>query len=124
MCARLLASCVSSVTVVVAYVMARRCMGRDAALELVRQVRPEACPNVGFMHQLGVWEEQLRNQGLLGARDPMSPGAHPGEVPTCTAPAADSGSEQDALATGVPVAHGNSDAAEGLESPAGNAAPA
>ncbi|CAI7900335.1 unnamed protein product [Closterium sp. NIES-53] len=62
-----------SVTVVVAYLMARRAMTVDEALLLVRGLRPEANPNAGFVQQLREWEEQLREQGVLPPLPPLPP---------------------------------------------------
>lgn len=45
------AGCSRSVALVVAYVMATRGIGRDAALELIRARRSQAEPNEGFMEQ-------------------------------------------------------------------------
>ncbi|CAI5470908.1 unnamed protein product [Closterium sp. Yama58-4] len=62
-----------SVTVVVAYLMARRGMTVDEALTLVRGLRPEANPNAGFVQQLQEWEGQLREQGVLPPLPPLPP---------------------------------------------------
>ncbi|CAI5516785.1 unnamed protein product [Closterium sp. Naga37s-1] len=62
-----------SVTVVVAYLMARRAMTVDEALALVRGLRPEANPNAGFVQQLREWEAQLREQGVLPPLPPVPP---------------------------------------------------
>ncbi|PWN25920.1 hypothetical protein BDZ90DRAFT_233522 [Jaminaea rosea] len=50
------AGCSRSVALVVAYVMATRGIGRDAALELIRARRSQAEPNEGFMEQLDLYE--------------------------------------------------------------------
>lgn len=48
-----------SVTFVTAYLMVAKRMTRDAALERIREVRPWAQPNRGFMMQLATLEAQL-----------------------------------------------------------------
>jgi protein-tyrosine phosphatase len=51
-----------SVTVVVAYLMKTQGLTVNGALEKVRLVRPEACPNFGFLFQLREFEEKLKKQ--------------------------------------------------------------
>ncbi|KAJ0406728.1 hypothetical protein P43SY_004553 [Pythium insidiosum] len=48
-----------SVTVVVAYLLARQALSVEQALERVRLVRPQARPNTGFLAQLRRYEAQL-----------------------------------------------------------------
>ncbi|KAH9599843.1 Dual specificity phosphatase [Trypanosoma melophagium] len=48
-----------SVTVAAAYLMNRLGMTRDDALDLIKQARPAAQPNPGFMEMLGDYEIQL-----------------------------------------------------------------
>ncbi|KAF8025796.1 hypothetical protein BT93_F2581 [Corymbia citriodora subsp. variegata] len=50
-----------SVTVVAAYLMKQRGMRLSQALELVKNKRPQAAPNSGFMVQLREFENSLNN---------------------------------------------------------------
>lgn len=54
-----------SVTVAVAYLMHLKGISRDDALALVRQARPAARPNDGFLNELAVYEETLRERGVI-----------------------------------------------------------
>ncbi|EJU02279.1 hypothetical protein DACRYDRAFT_15605 [Dacryopinax primogenitus] len=46
-----------SATIVVAYLMSTLSLSTEAALELVRAARPQACPSEAFLKQLGLWKE-------------------------------------------------------------------
>lgn len=49
-----------SVTIVCAYLMKKCRIRSNVALELVRQVRPQADPNDGFIQQLLTYEQLLQ----------------------------------------------------------------
>ncbi len=54
-----------SVTIMVAYLMQRGSLTRDAALRVVRRARPHAEPNEGFMLHLLHFERQLVSEGVV-----------------------------------------------------------
>lgn len=56
-----------SVTLVVAYLMARKALPLRDALALVRRVRPQARPNAGFYQELVAYEDQLRDAGVIAS---------------------------------------------------------
>ncbi|KAF1314394.1 Crinkler, partial [Globisporangium splendens] len=47
-----------SATLVLAYLVARKQMRLEAALALLRRLRPETQPNSGFLAELALWEQQ------------------------------------------------------------------
>lgn len=55
-----------SVAIVAAHLVARRGMSLRGAMEAVREVRPQASPNPGFLAQLAVFEAKVR-AGCVGA---------------------------------------------------------
>uniref|UniRef100_A0A1J3I921 Dual specificity protein phosphatase 1B n=1 Tax=Noccaea caerulescens TaxID=107243 RepID=A0A1J3I921_NOCCA len=49
-----------SVTIVVAYLMKKHGMGYSKAMQLVRSRRSQACPNLGFVSQLQLFEKSIQ----------------------------------------------------------------
>lgn len=48
-----------SVALMAGYLMYRNSIGLKSALEIIKAKRPEMDPNIGFLGQLQMWEEQL-----------------------------------------------------------------
>lgn len=58
----LLSFLLSSVTIVVAYLMKKHGMGYSKAMELVRSRRSQAWPNLGFVSQLQQFEKSIQGR--------------------------------------------------------------
>jgi protein-tyrosine phosphatase len=52
----------SSVTIIVAYLMKKHQMSLENALSLVRSKRPQVAPNEGFMSQLENFEKSMQGK--------------------------------------------------------------
>jgi protein-tyrosine phosphatase len=55
-----------SSTLVIAYIMKKKCMGFKDAISFVRQARPNVCPNLGFERQLKEYEISLNRMAENG----------------------------------------------------------
>jgi protein-tyrosine phosphatase len=54
-----------SVAVTMAYLMKNQGLTRDQALARIRETRPAAHPNAGFMNTLAKYEQELRARGII-----------------------------------------------------------
>jgi protein-tyrosine phosphatase len=55
-----------SSTLIIAYLMKKKCLGFREAISFVRQARPNVCPNLGFERQLKEYDILLNRQAEMG----------------------------------------------------------
>lgn len=97
-----------SVTVTVAYLMHKCSLSMNDAFNLVRSRKSNIAPNFHFMHQLQVFESELRDQRAMKSSDGASVGSAGPSAGSFLSPAdlgisPDSGIEFDRWAASTPA---------------------